>query len=948
MEIWKQELIDELGSKVKSDPLNLQLFSTAACMYEVTPLLAIVPDSTEEISRILHICNNHRIPVLPRGAATSLSGGTVNRAVVLDISKHFKRIDPLMDNTMSVECGAVLDAVQAQLLPHAKKIGPDPSSGNICTLGGMLANNSAGPHSIIHGNINRHVNSIKMVLADGKIFEAKNILLDEIDQLPNPEKGYYQKSRKLLEQYQLGISSSRPNVTKNASGYQVWDVLTDTHLNLARLFAGSEGTLGVFIETNLDVVDKMPFRGVVSLYFKDLVNMGVAVQEIRKLGASSIEFVDSSYLKLATEYKPEMRKHLPENVEYLLYVEFEDTNSIDSLKKKFEILNEVIFQKELGQIGVLALNEADILDLFKIRKAAAAILNRIEGKGRPIPFIEDAAVHPDVFPQFLEQSKVLLDKTSLDYVMFGHAGDGNLHIRPLLDMKDEQKMAEAVHLMQNFTNLVIKLGGTLSGEHGDGRLRTPFLKDLYPELVPLFKAIKSVFDPRNILNPGIIIPIPDQRWDEHFRYTPGMEIVSSDSMLDTPKWIDEIQKCHGCGTCREYCPVFLSTGEESATGRAKANILRGFIKNDLNAEAWTSLPVLNLMDLCLNCGQCLTDCPTGVDIPGMVVAAKSKIRQSIPYSSEEKLLQNGKTLNDLGRFFSPFSNWTVNNSLFRSILSKTVGVHPERTLPEFKRSSARSSDDQQQFIEPSKQLVLWTGCAANYNDPEGELFHSQQFLEKLGYSIIHPEWHCCNIAKLSYGNIAGMEADLNANMEILLPYAEQKIPIVFTAASCGYAFMDEYHTFFPERSDVVKVAQMSIDIHQFIGEVLSSGEYDDKFKTLDLSIAYHEPCHLKSQKNTFSPKDLLKRIPGLDLCEIDDSCCGIAGTYGMKNGKYEQSMDIGKTLFENLKMVDPQLAVSGCGTCQIQIKQGTGIDTIHPIVLLNRSFTSVQQNNESK
>lgn len=938
MENWQQELIRELGSKVKADPLELQLYSTAACMYEMMPLAVIVPETVEEISRILKICQKYRIPVLPRGAATSLSGGTVNRAVVLDISKHFTRIDPLDDNTVTVECGTVLDTLQSKLLPHSKKIGPDPSSGNICTIGGMLANNSAGPHSMIHGNINGHVNSVKMVLANGEIFEAKNLLLDDIEQLPENQKRFYEAVRSLLDQYKTEINTSRPNVTKNASGYQVWDVLTETHLNLARLFAGSEGTLGVFTEANLDVVEKIPYRGVISLYFDDLVNMGVAVQEIRKLGSSSIEFVDSSFLKLATAYRPEMKKYLPENVEYLLYVEFEDTISIDSLKEKFESLKEIIIHKNLGQLGDLALNEADIVELFKIRKAASAILNRVEGSGRPIPFIEDGAVHPDVFPQFLKECKAILDNTSLDYVMFGHAGDGNLHIRPLLDLKDEQKMKESVQLMQDFINLVIKLGGTLSGEHGDGRLRTPFLKDLFPELMPLFKEIKSVFDPDNILNPGIIIPAQDQRWNEHLRYIPDMEFVSTDSILDTSKWIDEIQKCHGCGTCREYCPVFLSSGDESATGRAKANILRGFLKNDLNAEVWTSSDVLNLMDLCLNCGQCLTDCPTGVDIPGMVVGAKSKIRKSIPYTLEEKLLQNGKILDEVGSIFIPISNWTANNQVFRQVLSKTVGVHPKRTLPKFSKSKLSSRRTKERSPELHKEVVLWAGCAANYNDPEGELSHSVQILEKLGYIVIHPEWRCCNIAKLSYGDLDGLTADLDANMEILLPYAEKGIPIIFTSASCGYAFMDEYKTFFPDRNDVSKVSGMSIDIHQFIGQILSTGEYDHEFSPIESSISYHEPCHLKSQKNSFSPRDLLKRIPQLDIREINDSCCGIAGTFGMKQAKYDQSMEIGKPLFDSLKKANPQLAVSGCGTCQIQIEQGTGIKTIHPIILLNKSF----------
>ncbi|MCF7921992.1 MAG: FAD-binding protein [Candidatus Marinimicrobia bacterium] len=936
MEKWQVELKKSLGSRVQFDPLDLQLYSTAACLYEMTPLAVVVPENTTDISNTLKICNQYGVSILPRGAATSLSGGTVNRAVVLDISKHFKRIDPIRNESVNVECGVVLDDLQRTLLPYSKKIGPDPSSGNICTLGGMLANNSAGPHSLKHGNLNRHVNSVKMVLANGEAFQAQNVLLNEIESLAEHERTYYNSIRNILKKYQSEIESSRLNVTKNASGYQVWDVLTDTHLNLAKLFAGSEGTLGVFIETNLDVVDKIPFRGVISLYFKDLVKMGVAVQEIRKLGASSIEFVDSSFLKLATDYKPEMKKHLPEKVEYLLYVEFEDSQSIVSLKKKFETLITVIGQKALGQIGDLALNEADILDLYKIRKAASAILNRVEGSDKPLAFIEDAAVHPDVFPQFLEQSKAILDKANVDYVMFGHAGDGNLHIRPMLNLKDEAKLARAVQLMEDFTDLVIKLGGTLSGEHGDGRLRTPLLKDLYPELVPLFKAIKSVFDPQNILNPGIIIPQEDQSWNHHFRYAPDMDFALTNSILDTPQWMDEIQKCHGCGTCRTYCPVFLSSGDEATTGRAKANILRGFLKDNLDHSLWKDQAVLNLMDLCLNCGQCLTDCPTGVDIPGLVVGAKSKLHQHQPYTVEEKMLQNGKLLDQLGHFFRPFSNWLINNSLFRNLLSKTLGVHPQRTLPAF--AAKLHFHTKNLVTDVEKQVVLWSGCAAIYNDPDGELLHSEQMLRKLGFTVIHPVWRCCNIAKLSYGNLGALAGDLNENMRILLPYAEQGIPIIFSSASCGYAFMHEYEKFFPERMDVKQVAAVSRDIHEFIGQELASGECEGVFQPLELKVSYHEPCHLKSQKNAYSPKQLFKHIPQLEVLEIRDACCGIAGTYGMKNKNFTRSLEIGEPLFNELKKAQPQLVASGCGTCQIQIEQGTGLATIHPMVLLNKSY----------
>ena len=624
---WKNELTEKLNKKVSWDVVTLQMYSTAACMYELTPLAVVIPENINDIINTVKICSAHKIPILPRGAGSSLSGNSVGEAVIIDLTHHFKDIVDLDNKLAKVGVGVILNNLQAKEKERGLKFAPDPSSGNVCVVGGMLGNNSGGPHTLKHGNMYKHVQEVNVVLSNGKIFEAKNITLNEIEKLDEFHKPYYVKAKQLLEQYIEEIEEGRPYTTKNASGYQVWDILTETHLNMASLLVGSEGTLGIFTDALLKLVPIVPHRGILSLYFTDISKMGAAVKHLRSLNASAIEFVDQSFIKLALTYKPELKKFLPDHVKYLLYVEYEseDKNEITNF---FKDANEIICDKEkLGELGSYSTDEKEIEDIFRIRKAATVILNKIQGKDKPAPFVEDAAIHPEVFSQFLTELSNLLDNYSFDYVVFGHAGDGNLHLRPLISFKDEKLFIEADDLMTKFVDLVLKYKGSLSAEHGDGRLRTPFLPKTFPNLIPLFKEIKNLFDPIGIMNPEIMIQTKTKKWNENLRYNPSYDYVETDSRLDTEKWRTEIEKCHGCGTCREYCPVFVATGKEEATARAKANLLRGIISGKISTDTFDADHFYEIMNYCLNCGQCLTDCPTNVNIPGMAVLAKEKLHE---------------------------------------------------------------------------------------------------------------------------------------------------------------------------------------------------------------------------------------------------------------------------------------------------------------------------------
>ncbi len=930
---WLWELKQNVKGSVRWDAVTLQLYSTAACFYEITPLAVVIPEDMDDIIATINLCARYKIPILPRGAGSSLSGNAVGRAVIMDLTHNYKKIKHIDDDKVKCDVGVVLNSLQEELKKKDKKFGPDPSSSNVCVIGGMLGNNSGGPHTIKHGSMFNHVEEVNVILSNGKIFNARNIPINEIQYLDSFHKLYYENVKLLLEKYKANISSSKPRATKNASGYQVWDVLTGTYLNMASLMVGSEGTLGVFTDAVLKTIPIVKYRGIISLYFDDIEKMGIAVKYLRELGASAIEFVDQSFIELAVSFRPELKKFLPEKVKYLLYVEYED-NEEEKVEKLLLKTQKIISEeKKLAEVGSYSTNEEEIANIFKVRKAATIILNKIQGREKPVPFVEDAAIHPDVFSEFLVDLSSLLKNYSFKYAVFGHAGDGNLHLRPILNFKNEKSFNEAEDLMQKFVDLVFKYKGTLSGEHGDGRLRTPFIEKSFTTLMPLFKELKNLFDPIGIMNPDIKATTKKYNWNQNLRFTPDYNYVQTDSRFDSENWRIEIEKCHGCGTCREYCPVFVATGKEEATARAKSNILRGIIAGKISQSEIDSDQFYQIMDYCLNCGQCLTDCPTNVNIPGMAVLAKEKLHENRPFKINEVILQRGKMVSGLASIFSFISNKILLVPLVRKIMHFSIGIHYKRKFPNFSRLSKPKQKE-----EFKKKIVLWSGCAAQFNDPDGEFQNSIEIFRKLGYEIILPEWRCCNIAKLSYGNIKDSMEDIEFNLKTLMPYIEKNIPVVFTAASCGYAFMHEYSTFFGYNADIQKIADHSYDIHDFLGNILIDGKFKEYFIPIKKTIVYHAPCHLKTQNNKFGPNDLMKLIPDLNLFKINDSCCGIAGTFGMKKENFDLSMEIGSKLFNEIKNAEPDFVLSGCGTCQIQINQGTGLEVIHPISLLNQSF----------
>jgi FAD/FMN-containing dehydrogenase/Fe-S oxidoreductase len=933
---WQNELENLLPGKLFLSKIQRELFSRAACIYEIVPKAVVIPANDDDIAALVNFASSHHLPLIPRGAASSLAGQAVGDAIILDLSRHFQDIRLLENGQIEAETGAVIAKINQALTPLGRIFAPDPSSLDFSTIGGAIANNAGGPHAMIYGSTVHHIESIELILQDGLPFTAACRSFDEIQRLPHRDKAIYETMHRLLLEYKSEIQINQPFTKKIASGYQVWNLLKPDGIDLAPLFAGSEGTLGIITRAILKTVSLKPALGLISLYFNDLEKLGAAVNLLRSLGATAIEFVDESFLHFARDFKPELAAYLPQDVRWLLFVEKEG-ESIAELEAFFANVSAAI--QPYGKAGEIALERAEIQKITQLRKAALGILNRLQGAERPIPFVEDAVLNPAKLSQFLPDLDRFFQKFKLKYVVWGHIGDGNLHIRPLINLQRPDLSDLMNRIMDGFNELVFAYGGYLSGEHGDGRLRSPFLIKQFPSLYPLFKEIKNLFDPEKIFNPEIKIVPENSAWFADTRFHQAL----TDNQLFSEKanglhWLDEIARCHGCGTCRDYCPVFLATGKEADTARAKANLLSAILKGRLKPEILNDTETFAVFESCINCGECLSACPTEIDIPALAVLGREIYRQKKEFTFGEELLIHGKQVSELAAMTNPLSNWSLKLKPVRQLMETVTSIDKRRDFPHFRKKAYEDRTFQRRKEPGIKQIVLWTGCHGQYSDADGEVYHAIRLLEKLDFQVILPEWRCCNIARLTHGDLEGAKPDLLDNLQYMTPYLDMNIPIIFTAASCGYAFKSEYPKFFPEISGVLELSKHVQDIHEFLyAELEKAGEHI-RFQNLPLKIVYHEPCHLKAQKSGISPLHLLKKIPGLQIEPIADHCCGIAGTFGMKKQHFELSMKMGQPLFDEIGRVQPQIVLSGCGTCQIQIHQGTGVECIHPVELLNQAI----------
>jgi FAD/FMN-containing dehydrogenase/Fe-S oxidoreductase len=920
------ELAPLLDGGICTDPVMRALYSTAACIYRVVPLGVAFPRSEEDVVAILGFCSDRGIPVTARGAGSGVAGQSLGGGIVLDFTRYMNRILEIdrQGERVRVQPGVVFGILNGQLEPFKLQFPPDPSSGKFCTIGGMLANNSGGAHSVMYGTTSEYVLSTRMVLADGKEFVAgkRNLIADETD-------GIIKRTAEILGRNVSTISAKRPETTKNASGYNIWDAIENGNIDMARLVTGSEGTLGVFTEITLKVVPLPGVQATTLFCFGDLERMAMSAKEIRKANPSAIELIDRSLIDLLTgSGSSHLLEGLPEGNEAILLVEFSGRD-LEEVEEKARLCVRDIEGLGLSESSRFAVDMGDQEKLWQIRDRASSIFRLQNFPAKPLRFIEDGAVSVEKLPEYIKRLRIVLDSLGLDAAIFGHAGDGNVHVNPRIDITRNNFREVIRQLAAEVAAIISDLNGTLTGEHGDGRLRTSFLPRMFGDLCETFREIKEVFDPRDILNPGIIVGNEDvEDITSNLRY--GYSSVQTDPLLEREEVRREIDKCHGCGECRVYCPPFTGIGSEESTSRAKANLLREYLIGEIIRHETVDSPLFKeVMNLCYNCKLCPVECPTQVDIPWLSILARFVMHGREGFSLQDRFLMSSSEMSSIGLKMAGFTNSLLNSSLIRVMMEGITGVHRQRQLPLFDVSGRRALPG----IEGEKKrekIVYFPGCYANYHSRGGELQSTLKVLSAMGYSVKLVEDGCCGIARLTIGDLEGFRERAADLVKKLAVAARENSEIVFSSPSCLMCVREEFPRYL-EDEKARKISSQAVDILELLdGESVSVINDNQGVEDVE-DVILQIPCHLKSNGTDQAFISIMKKLPGVRVSGVSNHCCGLAGTFGFRKERFDDSMKIGSFLFNDLEKRSGCQVVTPCGACKMQIEQGTGSKVTHPV-----------------
>lgn len=881
---------------VLCDEISRTLYSTAACIFQIMPRGVVVPRDREDVAAVVRYARERGLPVTARGGGSGLAGQTLGEGIILDFSKYMNRILETNQGQswVRVEPGITLGNLNRHLKQFGLWFPPDPSSGEVATIGGMIANNAAGAHTVKYGPTRDYVMRLECVMDDGSGTDGPR--WKEIEGA----------TRRLLAEKRDVAERRKPDTLKNSSGYHVWDRDFDMH----RLLVGSEGTLGIVTEAKLKVIRKPAERALLRIYFDELETMGEAVVALRPFVPSALEVIDKTTIDLVRGSMPEWNQAMPANLRSILLCEFDGERKEEveeSIAKARGVLGKAI------EVKVAVGGEYD--NLWKVRKAASPILDRLQGKLRSMRFIEDATVHPNKLVDYIRGLKAIFAKHGIEGVIFGHAGSGHIHVNLLMNPHDQEHHDKLLPIANEVAELVVSLKGTLSGEHGDGLLRAAWVSRIFGDLVPVFEEIKRLFDPKGILNPGKKVQPPDYRFTKHLR---AAKQVAPSYQADSPfaKWTVELERCNGCGHCRTYCPVYQELPDEASTPRAKAGMLMAVLEGKLEVPA---AEMRKVADLCINCKLCLVQCPSRVDIPGICLEAKAVDVEARGLSKRDALFVNVRENSAKAVKWAPLSNWAM------PLIGALNGI---KRSPKFVKADVGPSK------KSEKKVHYFAGCWADFNDPNGEKRATIDVLERNGYEVVIPDYACCGLAATSLGARDEARACSRKNVEL---FRDAELPIVTSAPSCGLQLKLELPQLLgtPEAK---AVAGRVTDIHDFLWGLHLKKELDTGFKRVASTLLLHPTCHLRALGADKAARNVLKLIPGLELVEIPERCCGMAGSFGMKAETYDLSQAIGRRVFADVKKANPTLLAASNGSCRMHIAEGTGREVLHTMTVLQQAY----------
>ena len=958
-----QQLSESLEGKLLFDDLHKTIYATDASAYRMLPLAVAYPKNSEDIVKLMQFATENKISLTPRTAGTSLAGQTVGNGIIVDVSKYFTRIISFDADkkTVTVQPGVIRDELNLYLKPYGLFFGPNTSTSNRCMMGGMVGNNSSGTTSIRYGVTRDKIVEIKAILSDGSstVFKELNSegFLEKTkgNSLENTiYKTIYKELSNTEAQKEIVAEFPKPEIHRRNTGYAV-DILlkselfsgTEPTINLGKLLCGSEGTLAFTTEITLKVDDLPPTNNVmVVAHFHSIQESLEAVVVAMKHHLYTCEMMDDTILDCTKNNREQAKNRLfiEGNPKAIMMFEIA-SDTMEEAENQANALVEDLQKNNFGY-ALIKLYGADIDKIIELRKAGLGLLGSIVGDNKAADSIEDTAVELSDLPSYIAEFAAMMKRYNQEAIYYAHAGAGEIHLRPVLNLKKKEDVVLFRTIATEVAHLVKKYRGSLSGEHGDGIVRGEFLPFMIGNKnYELLKRIKSAFDPNSILNIGKIVNT--SKMDENLRVEAGREepdVQTIQDFSDSLGILRLAEKCNGSGDCRKLpsaggtlCPSYRATRNEKDTTRARANALREYLTNSEKENKFNHKELYEVFELCVSCKACASECPSNVDVAALKAEFLYQYQKVNGFSIRNKIFANNAKLNQWGSLFPSFTNFMVNLPLVK----KSMGVAPKREVPLLAKTTFRkwyqnhqAKAQKQKF--PNGKVYLFCDEFTNYYDVSVGI-DAFELLTELGYKVEIVDHEESGRAFISKGFLEEAQAVTNKNVTIFKDLISESTPLIGIEPSAILTFRDEYLRLAKDKESAEKLSKNVLTIEEFFKKEITSGKiHSGQFSDIEKSIKIHGHCHQKSMSSVEVTFAMLNLPKNSNVTIYNSGCCGMAGSFGYEKEHYDISMQMGEdTLFPKIRATNSETAIAAAGTsCRHQIFDGTNRKALHPVTIL--------------
>ncbi|TWT84805.1 Anaerobic glycerol-3-phosphate dehydrogenase subunit C [Planctomycetes bacterium CA13] len=977
MDSERQRVQDDLRGVVRGevfcDPLFCQLYASDASIYQRVPIGVVRPRTAADVIATVQYAAEFNLAIQPRGAGSGVAGESLGDGLCLDFSRFMRRIRAERNGTfVNVQSGAVLAEVNRSLASYGRWFGPDPATRSITSMGSVLAINASGSHYLRSGTVRDNIESVRIVTANGE-------LLNLSKHSPTPPTTVGRLARGIVEiekQFhdQIQTSFSAPD---SRGGYRFDGVIdTDGNVDLAKFMVGTQGTLGIVIDATLQTEAIPTHRGVALLFFHRLDSAARCAVRATKHGLVACDLMDRRLLQIARETDDRFAEILPREAEAMLLIEIQG----ESLGELYDRL--AIIQQDLRQGVDCAFASIDTVhqserDLFwALSRRVIPRLHRVKGSDAPLPFVEDIAVSPDQLPATLVDIQAKMQKHQTTATVFAHAGHGQLHIRPFVDLGSQSDRKKLLDLSNEIAEVVWKHGGQVGVEHASGLSRSYLLPKQFGALWQAMGQVKRLFDATHRLNPGKYFGAELQKPNENLRPADQTIEVSRNHRVLIPadeaftneairigkslpqlevlqNWAPDAnvsqvaRSCNGCGRCRttspteRQCPMFRTLHSEEASPRAKANLLRGVLSGQLKVEELASDRAKEIADLCFNCHQCRIECPASVDIPKIVGELKAQYVATNGLPLSDLLLGRIDTIAAIGSRMPSVANLMIRGRFTRWLCERLFGLSAARELPSVHSETFLRYSAKRRWTKSSShgglKIAYFVDHYANYHDPDiGRAL--AEILQQNGIGLYVPSGQkASGLARISAGDVKGARRVARRNLRILAEAVRQGFTVLVTEPAAALCLKHEYVNLLDDQ-DAHLVAENAFEACDYLWKLHQDNRLSLDFNKVELDVSYHQPCHLRVLSTDQAGPRLMDLIPGVNVNSIEAGCTGMAGTWGLQKKNYRNSLRVGWPLISAMRSAGQTTAATECSACKMQIEHGAGRTTIHPLKLLAYAY----------